>query len=127
MISSLSIILLCQLIGESLVRGLHLPVPGPVIGMALLFGMLIARDRVPSLAQGPFGNDEVEGVSRTLLASLSLMFVPAGVGVVQNLDLLAQRGVAIAAVLAASVIMTLLMTVGTFLFIHRAMALKRRA
>ena len=55
----------------------------------------------------------------------SLLFVPAGVGVVQNLDLLAQRGVAIALVLAASVIVTLLVTAGTFLIINRLLAGKR--
>eukprot|EP01035_Chromulina_nebulosa_P057901 gene57901-79330_t len=33
MIASLSLILLCQLAGEIIVRGLAVPVPGPVIGM----------------------------------------------------------------------------------------------
>ena len=55
------------------------------------------------------------------------MFVPAGVGVVQNLDLLAQRGVAIALVLAASVVVTLLVTVGTFLVINRLMVRGRES
>lgn len=121
MIASLSVILICQLIGEVIVRGLRLPLPGPVIGMALLFGALIARDQLPVLARGPLRDSAVEGVSKGLLANLSLMFVPAGVGVVQNLDLLAQRGVAIALVLAASVVVTLLVTVGTFLIISRIM------
>lgn len=122
MIASLSLILICQLIGEVIVRGLRLPLPGPVLGMALLFAALIARDRLPALAQGPLRDGGVEGVSKALLANLSLMFVPAGVGVVQNMDLLAQRGVAIAVVLAASVVVTLLVTVGTFLIISRLMA-----
>lgn len=127
MIASLSVILICQLIGEVIVRGLRLPLPGPVIGMALLFAALIARDRIPALARGPLRDSAVEGVSKGLLANLSLMFVPAGVGVVQNLDLLAQRGVAIAVVLAASVIVTLLVTVGTFLIINRLMERGRKS
>jgi len=52
----------------------------------------------------------------------SLLFVPAGVGVVQQLGLIAQYGVAIAAVLAISVVVTLLATVGTFLAATRLLA-----
>lgn len=126
MIASLSIILICQLIGEVIVRGLRLPLPGPVIGMALLFVLLILRDRLSGLARGPLRDNAVEGTAKGMLAHLSLLFVPAGVGVVQNLDLLAQRGVAIALVLAASVVVTLLVTAGTFLVINRLMTRRRQ-
>lgn len=125
MIAAVSMILVCQLVGEVIVRGLRLPLPGPVIGMALLFGLLILRDRAAALARGPLRDGGVENVAKVMLANLSLMFVPAGVGVVQNLDLLARSGVAIALVLAASVVMTLLVTVGTFLIVSRLM--KRRS
>lgn len=127
MIASLSVILICQLIGEVVVRSLRVPVPGPVLGLALLFAALIARDRFAVLARGPLRDGAVEGTSKGMLAHLSLLFVPAGVGVVQNLDLLAQRGVAIALVLAASVIVTLLVTAGTFLIINRAMERTRKS
>ena len=43
MIVSFSLILLCQLIGEVFVRALHLPIPGPVIGLMLLLVLLFAR------------------------------------------------------------------------------------
>src|SRR5689334_25285224 len=121
MIASLSLILLCQLIGEVFVRGLGLPMPGPVIGLILLLLLLLVRDRYPSLARGPLQGDGVEGASRGLLAVLSLLFVPAGVGVVQKLDLLAEHGVAILAILAVSVVITLLVTVATFLVASRLM------
>ena len=127
MIASLSVILICQLIGEVIVRGLRLPLPGPVIGMALLFALLIARERFKALARGPLRDNAVEGTSKGMLAHLSLLFVPAGVGVVQNLDLLAQRGIAIALVLAASVVVTLLVTASTFLVINRLLMRRRRA
>jgi putative effector of murein hydrolase LrgA (UPF0299 family) len=127
MIASLSVILICQLIGEVIVRGLRLPLPGPVVGMALLFALLILRDRFAGLARGPLRDNTVEGTAKGMLAHLSLLFVPAGVGVVQNLDLLAQRGVAIALVLAASVLVTLLVTVGTFLIISRIMMRRQRS
>ena len=122
MIASLSLILLCQLTGEVIVRGLGLPMPGPVIGLSLLLLLLLARDRFVTLARGPLQAEGVEGASRGLLAHLSLLFIPAGVGVVQKLDLLAGYGIAILAVLAVSVVITLLATVATFLAASRLLA-----
>ena len=85
-------LLALQLAGELLARALRLPFPGPVIGMVLL--MLALRwpaVRVP-----------VAGVARFLLAHLSLLFVPVGVGVITHLDLLRQHGVALLLVLLLS-------------------------
>jgi holin-like protein len=119
MIASLSLILLCQLAGEVIVRGLGLPMPGPVVGLLFLLLLLLARDRFVALARGPLQQDGVENASHGLLAHLSLLFVPAGVGVVQKLDLVAEHGIAVAAVLAISVVVTLLVTVATFLVASR--------
>ena len=127
MIASLSLILLCQLVGEVIVRGLVLPMPGPVLGLLFLLLLLLARDRFSILARGPLTGDGVESASRGLLANLSLLFVPAGVGVVQKLDLIAEHGVAIAAVLAISVVLTLLVTVATFLVASRLLSRPRSA
>ena len=127
MIASLSLVLLCQLAGEVIVRGLGLPMPGPVVGLLFLLLLLLARDRFVALARGPLQQDGVENASRGLLAHLSLLFVPAGVGVVQKLDLVAEHGVAVAAVLAISVVVTLLVTVATFLVASRLMSRGRSA
>ena len=118
-IASLSLILLCQLIGEAVVHGTGLPLPGPVLGLLLLLILLLLRDRFAAIARGPLRNQGVESASKALLAHLSLMFVPAGVGVVQKLDLLAAHGIAIVLVLALSVVVTLLATVLTFRFASR--------
>jgi holin-like protein len=125
MIASFSLMLLCQLGGEVFVRGLHLPIPGPVIGLVLLLILLFARDRFVLLARGPLQGEGVEEASRGMLANLSLLFVPAGVGVVQKLDLLAQHGVAIIIILAVSVVVTLLATVATFLAVSRLVTRER--
>jgi putative effector of murein hydrolase LrgA (UPF0299 family) len=122
MIASLSLILICQLIGEVTVRFLGLPMPGPVLGFVLLLLLLLLRDRFAIFSRGPLLDGGVERVSRGLLAILSLLFVPAGVGVMQKLHLLAEHGIAIVAVLAISVVMTLLVTVATFLVASRLMA-----
>ena len=124
MIASLSLILLCQLAGEALVRGIGVPIPGPIIGLMLLLLLLLLRDRFAVLARGPLQDGEgggVESTSRGLLANLSLLFVPAGVGVVQKLDLIVDHGIAFLGVLAISVLVTLLVTVATFLVTSRLM------
>ena len=127
MIASLSLILLCQLAGEVFVRGVGLPMPGPVVGLLLLLVLLLARDRFKVLARGPLQEDGVEDASRGLLAHLSLLFVPAGVGVVQKLDLIAEHGIAIIVILAVSVGITLLVTVATFRLANRLMTRGRSA
>lgn len=119
MLASLSLILLCQLIGEVVVRGLGLPLPGPVLGLLLLLVLLLARDRFAIIARGPLQDEGVENASKGLLSHLSLLFVPAGVGVVQKLDLLAVHGIAIILILIVSVIATLLVTVVTFSLVSR--------
>ena len=40
MIAALTTILLCQLAGEALARGIHLPIPGPVLGLWALRPLL---------------------------------------------------------------------------------------
>ncbi|QHP66385.1 CidA/LrgA family protein [Bradyrhizobium sp. LCT2] len=119
MIASLTVVLLCQLIGEVIVRGLGLPLPGPVLGLLLLLITLLARDRFVVMARGPLRDNGVENVSKGLLPHLSLLFVPAGVGVVQKLELLATHGLGIMLVLIFSVTFTLLVTVLTFLLVSR--------
>jgi holin-like protein len=127
MIASLSLILLCQLAGEVFVRALGLPMPGPVIGLMLLLLLLLMRDRFAILARGPLQGDGVESTSRGLLANLSLLFVPAGVGVVQKIDLIVDHGIAFLGVLVVSVLITLLVTVATFLLASRLMTREQQS
>lgn len=119
MIASLAVILLCQLAGEALARGTGLPIPGPVVGMALLLLVLALRDRLlPALPRSMTG-DGLERAGRGLLSHLSLLFVPAGVGVIQNLRVLGEHGVALALALIVSTIAALLATVATFVWVAR--------
>jgi holin-like protein len=127
MVASLSLILLCQLAGEVFVRALGLPMPGPVIGLMLLLVLLLMRDRFAMLARGPLQDGSVESTSRGLLANLSLLFVPAGVGIIQKLDLIVDHGIAFLGVLVISVLITLLVTVATFLLASRLLTRKREA
>ena len=81
MIANLSLILMCQLAGEVIVRACALPTPG----LVLLLGLLLARDRFKVLARGPLRQGGVEDTDKGMLAHLSVLFVPAGVGAVQKL------------------------------------------
>ena len=73
MIPALTLLLVFQLVGEVVARALALPIPGPVIGMALLFLTLLLRG-------GP--GEDLRVTSGQLLQHLSLLFVPAGTGIV---------------------------------------------
>lgn len=85
-------LLLLQAAGELLGRALALPVPGPVIGMLLLLALL----RLPGL-RAP-----VAAAARALLAHLSLLFVPVGVGVVAHLGLVGALGLRLIVVIVLS-------------------------
>jgi holin-like protein len=73
MIAALTLLLTFQLVGEIIARGFALPIPGPVIGMALLFVALMLRG-------GP--NEDLRQTAGQLLQHLSLLFVPAGTGII---------------------------------------------
>lgn len=93
MIPALAALLVCQLLGETLVRTLVLPIPGPVVGMAILLLALVLR---PSLLA------TLRPTSQTLLQHFSLLFVPAGVGVMLHLQRLGDEALAIGVALVIS-------------------------
>jgi putative effector of murein hydrolase LrgA (UPF0299 family) len=101
MLNAITLILCCQLAGELLVTAGGLPVPGPVCGMALLFAGLIVRGGIP---------DDIANVADLLLGNLSLLFVPAGVGVMLHLGLLKAEILPISVALIASTLITIAVT-----------------
>ncbi len=67
----LFILFLFQALGEAGNRWLHIPLPGAVLGMLLLFfGLCIARHTPDSL----------ETTSKNLIASLGMLLIPAATG-----------------------------------------------
>lgn len=104
MIETFAVLLLYQLIGETLTYIFGLPIPGPVIGMALLLITLALR---PGLVA------KIRGTGNTLLSHLSLLFVPAGVGVMVHFARLSEEGVAIIGAVVLSTILTIVATAGT--------------
>jgi len=122
MIRALALLLVCQLAGEIFTRSLGLPVPGPVIGLALLAAGAIVHARINGAETFAIENTELGATASALLGSLGLLFVPAGVGIVQQLPLIGAHALAIFAALLISTVLTLLVTAYVFIFVKRAMA-----
>lgn len=98
MLGALTVLLVYQLVGEVLVQLLGLPVPGPVVGMLLLFVTLLARGSAP---------EPLRATANGLLAHLSLLFVPAGVGVMLHFERLGAEWLPILVALVASTVITI--------------------
>ena len=75
------------LAGETLVYLAALPLPGAVIGMALLLGWLLWRGRETG--------ENLGKATTGILQFLSLLFVPAGVGIILHLERLQREWPAI--------------------------------
>lgn len=123
MVQAFAILLVSQLIGESLAHALHVPVPGPVIGLILLAIALVAGRRVGLVTPHSLGETPLGRAADGLLRHLSLLFVPAGVGVVQQGRILLGNGPAIAIALVVSTVITLIVSVLVFLGVMRLMRL----
>ena len=101
MINTLATLLVFQTIGEGLAYTFSLPVPGPVIGMVLLFIYLLLKKGAA---------EKLAPVSLELLKHLSLLFIPAGVGVMVHAQRVAAEWLPIAAALVASTIVSIAVT-----------------
>ncbi|CAG0995661.1 hypothetical protein RHIZO_02497 [Rhizobiaceae bacterium] len=114
-VRALTLLLACQLAGEVLVAAARQVVPGvafpgPVVGMGLLFAVLVLRRGA---------GRSLEATGGALLRNLSLLFVPAAVGIVQQGDVLAAFGLPLIVALLASTVLTLVVTVYAFLAVAR--------
>lgn len=98
MLNAITLLLVFQLAGEVIARGLALPLPGPVLGMAMLFITLVIRG-------GPA--KPLRDTAHDLLGHLSLLFVPAGAGIMLHTDRLAGEWQALMVALVVSTLAAL--------------------
>ena len=105
MIGAIALLLVCQLAGEAVHRLTGLPLPGSVIGMVLLLAWLalVPRERL-TLTQ----------VTGWLTAHLSIMFVPAAVGLMEEGAILSRYGLGILVAVVVSTLLTLAVTALVF-------------
>lgn len=113
MIGFLALLLTLQLIGEIAVRALGLPLPGPVIGMLLLFIGLSLRGSTPT---------PLNQLATGLLQHLSLLFVPAGVGVMSYLAIIEANWAALGITIIASTMLAIVVTALTLRLLTRRRA-----
>lgn len=109
-INGITLLLIYQLAGEVSVRLLGLPVPGPVMGMILLFVTLLVRGRAGA---------SLDTASTALLSHLALLFVPAGVGMMVHFDRIANEWLAIGIALVLSTVITLMATAAIMVGLKR--------
>ena len=113
MLAGLTWLLAFQCLGEALVRVLGLPVPGPVAGMLLLFIGLRLRTTIPA---------EVNTAATGLLQHLSVLFVPAGVGVMLHVARIANEWLPIVAALLGSTALAIVVTALVIKWSSRALS-----
>lgn len=121
MLNGLAALLAFQLAGEVIAFETAYAIPGPVIGLILLVLYLGTKKRwAPASSLLP--ERCIETAADGLLANIGLLFVPAGVGVLQHTDLLAHYGVKLFLVLLLSTLITLGVTVLVFLAVKKLSA-----
>jgi holin-like protein len=104
MVTGLIALLTCQVVGELIVRTFGVPVPGPLIGMVLMFFVLQVRQ--------PRSESGLVRAPMTLLRYLPVLYVPAGVGIVAYLSVLGSSLLPAAAALVVSWLAGLVVTAG---------------
>ncbi len=109
-LNGITILLIYQLVGEVTVRLLALPIPGPVLGMVMLFVTLTVRGRV---------DESVDTAANGLLSHLSLLFVPAGVGMMVHFGRIADEWLPIIVTLVLSTVLTMGATAGIMQLMSR--------
>jgi putative effector of murein hydrolase LrgA (UPF0299 family) len=110
MLHALATLLAFQLGGETASRALSLPIPGPVLGMVTLALCLALSPRLMAL---------MRPLAEGLLAHLSLLFVPAGVGVIGHLSALGAMGPGLALAIVVSTIAAIAVGALTFAAVAR--------
>ena len=98
-------LLVFQCAGEALVRLAGWPIPGPVAGMALLFAALLLRGAA---------SEALTVAASGLAKHLSLLFVPAGVGVMMYVGQVASEWLPIVVALLVSTVLAIAATALTF-------------
>ncbi|WGZ95568.1 MAG: CidA/LrgA family protein [Candidatus Thiothrix putei] len=114
-LNGITLLLVYQLVGEVSTRLLNWPVPGPVLGMLLLFITLLLSDGLASV---------VEPASSALLSHLSLLFVPAGVGVMVHVGRIGSAWLPISMALIFGTLITMAVTAWVMVGMQRLLGRK---
>ncbi|MCC5909443.1 MAG: CidA/LrgA family protein [Clostridiaceae bacterium] len=95
------IVLAVCLSGEFLNRLLNISIPGNVLGMILLLTLLLT---------GVIKLEMIDKVTKFLLDHLAFFFIPAGVGILNNVDAIRGQWIPIVTVIIISTILVIVTT-----------------
>ena len=110
MVHAFAVLIVFQLVGEVLVQALALPVPGPLVGMLLLFAALVLRGELPA---------QVANCAQALLSHLMLLFLPAVTGVMMYFEHIGREWVAFLAACLLGAAITMAVTAFTLRWMLR--------
>ncbi len=117
-LEGIAILLIFQLIGEVVAIILDIPVPGPVIGMLLLLVTLLLRGVV---------SKSLDSTASSIISHLSLLFIPAGVGVMTHFDRIEAEWLPITLALVFSTILTLALTAVSMKLVQTVIVRRRES
>lgn len=100
-LKQLAIILAISLAGEMLSSVLPLPIPASIYGIVILFTLLVSR---------VLHVDDIRETSSFLIAFMSMLFIPAGVGLMTSFPLLAENLLAYVVITAVSTVVVMVVT-----------------
>lgn len=110
MLYSLAVLLLLQFLGEWIRQALGIPVPGPLIGMALMLVALCLLGRLPRA---------LRHTSNGLLSHLMLLFIPSVVAIMTQTDRIAAEWLPFIAACILATAITTVVTAATLKFMLR--------
>ncbi|WP_438349851.1 CidA/LrgA family holin-like protein [Paenibacillus sp. FA6] len=96
--AQVGLLYLFYMAGDYIQKLLHLPIPGSIVGLLLLFGLLLCKV-VPVTW--------IESGSNTILSYLPLFFIPATAGIVNHMNIFNGRGLLLILVLIVSSVLTI--------------------
>jgi len=101
MLKAILTLFACLAVGNAINRLTGLPLPGGVIGLVLMLAILIWRG-------GP--DQPLKHVSHALLQNMTVLFVPAGVGLMTQLPTLKQNALPIGIAIVVSTVLGMAVT-----------------
>ena len=109
MLRSFFIILLYQLMGETIQKFFNIIIPGPVIGLVLLLITFIFIKKFKDKKVLQIKKDVIK-TGNIIVSHLSLLFIPIGVGVVMHISYLGENLFQVFAVIVIGTLLTVAFT-----------------
>lgn len=117
-LKQVGIILAILLLGEGIRATTGITIPGTVIGMVILFIALMTKI---------IRMEQIEQVSKFLLDHLAFLFVPAGVGLMNSLDVIGSSWLPILVIVLISTVIVIGVTGWTVQLLKRLVVLSQVA